>query len=50
MFLMFVLIVMLIDLLIPFLIAIPYKNYNYTQTVMSVLGCKQSPLGTLYNF
>ncbi|MDD4156629.1 MAG: DUF998 domain-containing protein [Candidatus Cloacimonetes bacterium] len=50
MFLMFVLIVMLIDLLIPFLIAIPYKTYNHTQTVMSVLGCKQSPLGTLYNF
>lgn len=49
MFPIFVLIIMVVDLLIPFFIAIPYKGYSHTQTVMSVLGCKASPLGWLYN-
>ncbi|GKX31240.1 membrane protein [Vallitalea longa] len=41
--------VMLLDLLIPFLIAIPYKGYNHLSMVMSVLGCKKSPLHKIYN-
>ncbi|WP_053957177.1 DUF998 domain-containing protein [Inediibacterium massiliense] len=49
MFLTLILAVMLVDLLIPFFIAIPYKKYSHTQTVMSVLGCKASPLGRFYN-
>ncbi|KEI00540.1 hypothetical protein ADU80_06260 [Clostridium botulinum] len=45
----FILIVMIIDLLIPFLIAIPYKGYSHSKMVMSILGCKASPLGEIYN-
>lgn len=45
----FILAIMIIDLLIPFIIAIPYKGYSHSQTVMSVLGCKESPLGWVYN-
>jgi len=40
---------MIMDLLIPFIIALPYKGYSHTKSVMSVLGCKQSPLSMLYN-
>lgn len=50
MFLMLVLIVMIVDLIIPFFIAIPYKNYSHTKMLMSVLGCRTSPLGWLYSF
>lgn len=50
MYLKSVLIVMVVDLLIPFFIAIPYKNYSHTRMLMSVLGCKASPLGRFYNF
>ncbi len=49
MFLMIILCVMIIDLLIPFAIALPYKGYSHLKTVMSVLGCKESPLGWVYN-
>jgi hypothetical membrane protein len=49
MFSVFILVILFVDLLIPFFIAIPYKTYSHTQTVMSVLGCKVSPLGRLYN-
>lgn len=40
---------LIIDLIIPLLIAIPYKNYSHTKMVMSVLGCKKSPLAIIYN-
>lgn len=43
------LIILITDLIIPFIIAIPYKGYSHKKTVMSVLGCKKSPLGTIYN-
>ncbi|WP_326907805.1 DUF998 domain-containing protein [Sedimentibacter sp. MB31-C6] len=49
MFLIIVLCVMIVDLLIPFAIALPYKGYSHLKTVMSVLGCKASPLGWVYN-
>lgn len=42
-------IVLLMDLLFPFIIAIPYKGYSHSETVLSILGCKKSPLGWLYN-
>ncbi|MDZ4992363.1 DUF998 domain-containing protein [Clostridium perfringens] len=42
-------IVLLMDLLFPFIIAIPYKGYSHKKTVMSMLGTKKSPLGWLYN-
>lgn len=42
-------IVLLMDLLFPFIIAIPYKGYSHSKTVLSILGCKKSPLGWLYN-
>lgn len=40
---------MIVDLLIPFIIAIPYNGYSHTNQVMSVLGCKNSPWGIIYN-
>lgn len=40
---------MIADLLIPFFVAIPYKGYNHKTTVMSVLGCNNSPLRWFYN-
>ncbi|WP_132247946.1 DUF998 domain-containing protein [Marinisporobacter balticus] len=46
---MIVVCVMIVDLLIPFLIALPYKGYSHLKTVMSVLGCKASPWGMIYN-
>lgn len=49
MFWMVVLCVMIVDLLIPFVIALPYKGYSHLNTVMSVLGSKTSPLGLFYN-
>lgn len=42
-------IVLLMDLLFPFIIAIPYKRYSHKKTVMSMLGTKKNPLGWLYN-
>ncbi len=44
-----ILFLMVVDLLIPFVIAIPYKGYKHTQMVMSVLGCEASPWGRFYN-
>lgn len=44
-----ILLVLIMDLLFPFLIAIPYKGYSHKKTVMSILGTKNSPLGWLYN-
>lgn len=43
------LLIMIIDLLIPFIIAIPYKGYSHSKMVMSLLGCKKSPLNSIYN-
>lgn len=40
---------MIADLLIPFFVAIPYQGYCHRTTVMSVLGCKNSPLRWFYN-
>lgn len=42
-------IVLVADIILPFLLAIPYKGYNHATTVMSVLGAKTSPLHLLYN-
>lgn len=44
------LIIMIMDLIIPYFIAIPYKGYSHSKMVMSILGCKNSLLGTIYNF
>lgn len=44
-----ILIVLVLDIIIPFLLAIPYKGYKHTTTVMSVLGAKESPLHLIYN-
>lgn len=44
-----ILIVLAIDIVLPFLVAIPYKGYSHKTTVMSVLGAKESPLRFLYN-
>lgn len=44
-----ILIVLVADIVLPFLLAIPYKGYNHKTTVMSALGAKQSPLRFLYN-
>lgn len=41
--------IMIIDLFIPFFIAIPYKGYSHSKMVMSILGCKNSPLANIYN-
>lgn len=37
------------DLIIPFLLAPPYKGYNHLTQVMSVLGNSKSPLHLVYN-
>lgn len=44
-----ILIVLVVDIALPFLVAIPYKGYNHTTMVMSVLGAKSSPMRVLYN-
>lgn len=44
-----VLIVLVLDIVLPFLLAIPYKGYSHKATVMSVIGAKESPLHFLYN-
>lgn len=43
------LITMLIDVLLPFAIAPSYKKYNHKEHVLSVLGCRQSPVKRIYN-
>lgn len=43
------LVVMVIDLILPFAVALPYKGYSHKNAVMSVLGCKKSPLKVIYN-
>lgn len=42
-------IVLLFDLLIPFLLAPSYKGYNHLMQVMSVLGNDKAPLHGIYN-
>lgn len=49
MFEAFLLSVLILDLIIPFFIAIPYHGYSHTRQVMSVLGCRQSPWHGVYN-
>ncbi len=49
MFLKWVLVVMIMDIFMPFLIAIPYKEYSHTRMLISILGGKSSPLGRLYS-
>lgn len=44
-----ILIVLIADLLLPFLLAIPYKGYSHKNMAMSALGAKPSPLRFLYN-
>lgn len=44
-----ILVVLIFDIVLPFLLAIPYKGYRHRTTVMSVLGAKESPLHFLYN-
>lgn len=41
--------VMLLDLAVPFLVAIPYKGYSHLDSTMSVLGCRNSPLRLVYS-
>lgn len=43
------LIVMIIDLLIPYIVAIHYNGYNHCRDVMSLLGGNKSPYRLLYN-
>lgn len=42
-------IALLLDLLIPFLLAPAYKGYNHLTQVMSVLGNAKAPLHAVYN-
>lgn len=42
-------IVMIIDNLLPFLLAKYYKGYDHKRMALSVLGCKQSPVKWYYN-
>lgn len=44
-----ILIILVADIILPFLLALPYKGYNHKTMVMSVLGAKTSPLRLLYN-
>lgn len=44
-----ILIVLVVDIIIPFLLALPYGGYSHKTMVMSVLGSKASPLRHLYN-
>lgn len=44
-----ILLVLIFDLIIPFIIGIPYKGYSHKKTVMSILGCKESPWSKFYN-
>lgn len=44
-----ILIALIVDIIIPFLLALPYSSYNHKTMVMSVLGSKASPLRHLYN-
>ena len=37
------------DIVIPFLLALPYKEYSHAFQVMSVLGNNKSPLHIVYN-
>lgn len=37
------------DIVIPFLLALPYKEYSHAFQVMSVLGNNESPLYIVYN-
>lgn len=41
--------VMLMDMVVPFLVAIPYKGYSHLDSAMSVLGCSKSPLHRVYS-
>lgn len=41
--------VLALDIVIPFAIAIPYRGYSHIRSTMSVLGCKESPWGRIYN-
>ena len=43
------LIVLLGDNLLPFLLAAFYPDYHHTQMVLSVLGCRLSPVKRIYN-
>ena len=42
-------IVLILDLLIPFVLAPTYKGYNHLIQVMSVLGNSKAPLHNVYN-
>lgn len=41
------LLIMIIDLLVPFIIAIPYQWYSHSKMVMGLLGYKESPLNAI---
>lgn len=41
--------VMILDLLLPFFISIPYKGYSHRDMALSVLGNRKSPLHMIYN-
>ena len=42
-------VVMALDIILPFLLAIPYRGYSHMKATMSVIGCRQSPLGRVYS-
>lgn len=37
------------DFIVPYILAIFYPRYSHTKQVMSVLGCPDSPVKTIYN-
>lgn len=41
--------VMALDLIVPFLVAIPYRGYSHRRSAMSVLGSPDSPLARVYS-
>ena len=42
-------IVLILDLVIPFILAPSYKGYNHLTQVMSVLGNSKAPFHNVYN-
>lgn len=41
--------VMVLDMVVPYLVAIPYRGYSHMDMAMSVLGCSRSPLRRVYS-
>lgn len=47
---LFLIIATIVDIILPFILAPYFKKYNSLTMVMSLLGNKNSPVHTIYNF